>query len=81
RLSGYKAPGPDGICNIVFKECTDTLLPYLLHLFNVVFSHQVYFQPWRCFSTVVLRKPGKPNYSVPKAFCPIALLNTTGKLL
>ncbi|KAJ8588661.1 hypothetical protein M405DRAFT_711813, partial [Rhizopogon salebrosus TDB-379] len=81
NLSGYKAPGPDGICNIVFKECADTLVPYLTHLFNATFSHRTYYQPWRCFTTVVLRKPGKPNYTVPKAYRPIALLNTTGKLL
>lgn len=81
HLSGYKAPGLDGICNIVFKECASILIPYLTPLFHAVFSHHVYYQPWCCFTTVVLRKPGKPNYSVPKAFRPIALLNTTGKLL
>ena len=31
--------------------------------------------------TVILCKPGKPDYSVPKAYHPIALLNTTTKLL
>lgn len=81
KLSGYKAPGPDEICNIIFKECSNTLISYLQHLFNAVFSHHTYYQPWRKFTTVVLRKPGKPNYSVPKAYRPIALLNTTGKLL
>jgi hypothetical protein len=81
HLSGYKAPGPDGICNIIFKECADTLIPYLLFLFNAVFTHCMYYQPWRSFSTVVLQKPGKPNYSIPKAYHPIALLNTMGKLL
>jgi hypothetical protein len=30
---------------------------------------------------VVLRKPRKPNYSVPGAYRPISLLNTLGKLL
>lgn len=30
---------------------------------------------------VVLRKPGKPDYSVPGAYRPISLLNTLGKLL
>jgi hypothetical protein len=40
KLSGYKAPGPDGICNIVFKECSAILVPYLVHLFNAVFSHR-----------------------------------------
>ncbi|KAH7918764.1 hypothetical protein BV22DRAFT_1051529 [Leucogyrophana mollusca] len=33
------------------------------------------------FTTVVLCKPGKPDYSVPKVYHPIALLNTTSKLL
>jgi hypothetical protein len=81
NLSGYKAPGPDGICNIVFKECTEVLVPYLVHLFNAVFSHHTYYEPWRKFTTIVLRKPGKPNYTIPKAYRPIALLNTTCKLL
>ena len=30
---------------------------------------------------VILRKPGKLDYSIPKAYRPIALLNTTAKLL
>ena len=30
---------------------------------------------------MVLRKPGKPRYDTPKAYRPIALLNTLGKLL
>lgn len=81
KLSGYKAPGPDGVCNIVFKECSEILVPYLLHLFSAAFSHQTFYQPWREFTTIVLRKPGKPNYGIPKAYRPIALLNTTGKLL
>jgi hypothetical protein len=81
KLSGYKAPGPDGICNIVFKECAEVLVPYLTHLFNAVFTYHTYYEPWRKFTTVVLRKPGKPNYTIPKAYRPIALLNSTCKLL
>ena len=82
KLSGYKAPGPDGISNIVFKQCSDILVtPYLTHLFNAVFTHKTYYPPWKSFTTVVLRKPGKPDYTVPKAYRPIALLNSTCKLL
>ena len=41
----------------------------------------MYYDPWRESTTVIIRKPGKPDYSVPKAYRPIALLNTTAKLL
>ena len=37
--------------------------------------------PWKQFTTVVLRKPGKPRYDTPKAYRPIVLLNTLGKAL
>ena len=80
KLSPYKAPGPDGIANIVFQRCPH-LQQYLLSLFNAVFTLRTYYGPWRESTTVILRKPGRPDYSVPKAYRPIALLNTTAKLL
>jgi hypothetical protein len=40
-----------------------------------------YYDPWRISTTVVLRKPGKPRYDTPKAYRPIALLNTLCKVL
>jgi hypothetical protein len=81
KLSPYKAPGPDGIPNAVFKNCSDVLTPHLLWIYNAVFLLNTYHPPWREFNTVVLRKPGKPDYSTPKAYRPITLLNTTAKLL
>ena len=39
------------------------------------------YKPWKSFTTVVLRKPGKPRYNVPKAYRLIALLNTMWKLM
>ncbi|KAJ8579809.1 hypothetical protein M405DRAFT_699477, partial [Rhizopogon salebrosus TDB-379] len=82
KLSPYKAPGLDGICNIVFKCCTNLLLPWhLLQLFRAVFTLKTYCAPWRDFTTVVLRKPGKPDYTVAGAYRPIALLNSMCKLL
>jgi hypothetical protein len=81
KLSPYKAPGPDRICNIVFKQCASLLVPFLLPLFNATINLSTYYQPWRQFTTVVLRKPGKPDYTITKVYRPIALLNTTCKLL
>jgi hypothetical protein len=81
KLSPYKAPGPDGIPNAIFKNCADVLTPHLLRIYKAVFLLNTYYPAWREFNTVVLRKPGKPDYTVPKVYRPIVLLNTTAKLL
>lgn len=80
NLDSYKAPGPDGVPNIVLKESIDTIIDHLFHIFRAIFQLNVYPSEWRESITVVLRKPGKPAYDVPKAYRPIALLNTMGKL-
>ena len=40
-----------------------------------------YSNCWHEWDTIVLRKPGKPQYDVPKAYRPIALMNMMGKVL
>jgi hypothetical protein len=39
-----------------------------------------YYTPWKNFTTVVLRKPEKPRYDIPKVYRPIMLLNMMGKV-
>jgi hypothetical protein len=41
----------------------------------------LHYEPWKVSTTVVLHKLGKPRYDVPKAYRPIALLNTMWKVL
>ena len=81
KLSPHKAMGTNEVPNIVLKECADLVLPYLLQVFWAVFKLNVYHAQWREIITCVLQKPGKPHYDVPKAYQPIALLNTIAKLL
>ena len=81
KLKPYKAPGPDTIPNIVLSKCADILVNRLYHIFTAIIKLGIYHDPWKHFTTVVLRKPGKPKYNVPKAYRPIALLNTLAKLL
>ena len=76
RLKPYKAPGPDGIPNIVLTKCMDLLAERLLHIFGAMLEWNLQYDPWKTFTTVVLHKPGKPRYDIPKAYWPIALLNT-----
>ena len=55
-------------------------MPYLLHIFHAMFKLWTYFRQWREITTCVLQKPGKPCYDIPKAYRPIALLNSIAKL-
>ena len=81
RLKPYKAPGPDGIPNVVLMKCADLLIDRLWHIYAAIWDRGLYYAPWRESITIVLRKPGKPRYDSPKAYRPIALLNTLGKVL
>jgi hypothetical protein len=81
RLKPFKAPGPDGIPNIVLSKCADIIESRFWYILTAIFEKGWYYAPWKNFTTVVLRKPGKPKYNVPKAYRPIALLNTMGKVL
>ncbi len=81
KLAPYKAPGPDEIPNIVIIKCFDLIAEYLTYIIQAILGKGIYFDPWREFTTVVLRKPGKPNYQLPKAYRPIALICTLAKLV
>ena len=80
-MSPYKASGPDEIPNIVLQKSFNLIADYLLHIFQAVFTLRTYYEPWKHFTTIVLRKPGKPDYEIPKAYRPIALLCTMAKVL
>ena len=76
-----KAPGPDGIPNKVLQAACHLLVGHLRTIMNQ--SLRIGYCPahFRSSTTVVLRKPGKDNYTTPKAYRPIALLNTIGKIM
>jgi len=73
RLKLYKAPGPDGIPNIILTKCADLLVDSLHQIYSAIYDRKLHYEPWKQFTTIVLRKPGKPTYDVPKAYRPIAL--------
>jgi len=81
RLLPYKASSPDGIPNIVLQRSMDIIEEYLLHIYRATLTLQTYVDSWREFTTVVLRKPSKPDYEIAKAYRPIVLLSTMSKIL
>jgi len=81
RLGPYKAPGPDGIPNAMLIRNADLIVLYLGPLYWATFKLGIYPDNWIESTTIVLRKPGKSDYSLPNAHRPVALLNTIGKVL
>lgn len=76
-----KAPGPDSIINRALHIIAAQLALHLTRIYN--WSLRLGYCPahFRQSTTIVLKKPGKDDYTVPKAYRPIALLNTIGKLI
>ena len=81
RLSPYKAPGNDGLPNAALKNTIDEIIDWLYWIFHGSTTHGFYYEPWKTFLTIVLRKPGKPDYRKANRFRPIALFRTISKVL
>ena len=81
KLKLYKAPSPDGILNIVLTKCTNILPDRLYHIYRAILRLGIYYNLWKLSTTVILCKPGKPRYDTPQVYRPIALLNTTSKVI
>ena len=81
RVPSNKAPGPDQIPNLLLKECREILAPFLAIFFSSCLRQAYHPLPFKHSTTVVIRKPQKPDYTKPAAYRPIALLNTLAKVL
>ena len=81
KLSPYKATGPLDHSNSLFTHCREDLVPHLTQIFRASLALNYYPDQWKFYTTIVLRKPGKPDYSLPKAYRPVALLDSMAKIL
>ena len=81
KLPPKKAPGPDEIPNLVLKKCSDVLKHHIHILAQTSFDQGHFPSAFKESTTLVLRKPNKPDYTKPNAYRPIALESTLGKLL
>ncbi|KEP45725.1 putative reverse transcriptase from transposon X-element protein, partial [Rhizoctonia solani 123E] len=80
-MKPHKASGPDGLPACVYIHSIDLIDKHLLPIFRASLRLGIYPAAWRESRTVVLRKPGKPDYGLAKAYRPIALLNVISKVL
>ena len=81
RAKKNTAPGQDGLPTLVWRELWPFVSTRITQIFSASVSLGYYPAQWKTAKIVVLRKPGKDDYTTPKAYRPISLLNTLGKLL
>jgi hypothetical protein len=67
-LKPFKAPGLDGLPACIYRYRAELLADHLLPIFRASLRLSIYPKAWKQSRTVVLRKPGKPNYTVAKAY-------------
>jgi hypothetical protein len=77
----YKAPGEDDLPAIVWQKLWPELGGHIVKLFRLSLELARIPDGWRVARIIPLRKPGKPDYTVPKAYRPISLLSTLGKAM
>lgn len=78
---GVKAPGSDGIQNLVLKMAANHIVPLLTRVFNASLRLQYWPVTWKQATVVVIRKPAKKDYHDPKSYRPISLLKTLSKIM
>lgn len=81
RPSKGKAPGSDEIDWKMIEHAYGANKKLFVQVYSIFFD--IGYQPkcWRKATGIVLKKPGKPDYSQPKAYRVISLLNCLGKAL
>ena len=77
----WKAPGEDGLPAIVWKQTWPVVKHHVLALFQASLEDGTLPTQWRHAKIIPLKKPNKDDYTVAKAWRPISLLATLGKLL
>lgn len=77
----WKAPGDDGLPAMVWKQTWPVVKHHVLALFQKSLEEGTLPSQWRHAKIIPLKKPGKEDYTIAKAWRPISLLATLGKLL
>ena len=83
KCSSSSTPGPDHISwrhlkpVVADNEC----LERIIDIANTCITYEIWPAQFKNAMSVVISKPNKASYNMPKSFRPIVLLNTIGKLI
>jgi hypothetical protein len=79
--SNKSVPRPSGYNYKLVKWAFNTNPTCLQNLFNTCLQLGHHLKKWKVATIIVILKPGKEDYSLPKCYCLVALLKCLGKLL
>ena len=79
RTKSKKAPGRDGIQNIILKNLPQKIIAQLTNIFNACFRLSYFPKYWKTANILAFKKP-KKNKSLPESYRPISLLPTLSKI-
>lgn len=75
-----KTPGPDGITHDIITQAYNTIPELFFSIYSILLNNGYHPKCWKQATGIILKKPGKPDYSAPKAYRVISLLNCLGKV-
>ncbi|KZP26980.1 hypothetical protein FIBSPDRAFT_731366, partial [Athelia psychrophila] len=81
KIKPYKAAGIDGLSNSIFTHCRECLVPILTRIFRATFLLKHYPKVWQETLTAIIRKGGKTDCGIAKAYRPITLISAMAKIL
>ena len=83
KYSDASVPGPDKLmwCHLKFIVNQDACLTNIINIANSCINLGYWLKYFKVLSIIIISKPNKTLYDQPKAFRPIVLLNTLGKLI
>lgn len=80
KLQPHKAPDTDEFSNAILINCADALITRLGPLFRAVHALKYWPEDWKFIAIIVLRKPGKGDYTKPGSHRPISLIKKIAML-
>ena len=75
-----KTPGPDGITHEIIQHAYMAIPLVFFGLYSRLLDIGYHPRCWKQATGAILKKPSKPDYSAPKAYRVISLLNCLGKI-
>ena len=83
KCADTSAPDPDRMswCHSKFIIKNDDCFSKIINIADACINLGYWPNYFKISTTVIIPKPNKTLYNNPKAFCPIVLLNTLGKLI